>query len=128
MKGEQWVQCESCQKWRLLPPYMMHLLQDDDPFTCNVRRPCPRPKVLAALAKRHRLEGHIDMEGHEDRCSDRDRDTADRQSKHTGTHPHPQSTVVCSVRPCPLQHNLAFNSSISPDLVGDGVGGSLSKA
>jgi hypothetical protein len=29
VKGEQWVQCDDCSKWRLLPPYLMHLVRDD---------------------------------------------------------------------------------------------------
>ena len=40
VKGEQWVQCDDCSKWRLLPPYLMHLVRDDadelSAFSCNM--------------------------------------------------------------------------------------------
>ena len=35
VKGEQWLECELCRKWRLQPPYMMHLLKEGDAFTCS---------------------------------------------------------------------------------------------
>ena len=40
IKGDQWVQCDECSKWRLLPPYLMHLVRDDanelSSFTCQM--------------------------------------------------------------------------------------------
>ena len=40
VKGEQWVQCDKCSKWRDLPPYLMHLVRDEDgelsAFSCNM--------------------------------------------------------------------------------------------
>ena len=35
VKGEQWVQCDECDKWRLLPPYLMNLVRDEaDELSC----------------------------------------------------------------------------------------------
>jgi len=57
VKGEQWVQCDQCSKWRLLPPYLMHLVRDDDDqlsaFSCNMIEgiTCSTKESAAATAE-----------------------------------------------------------------------------
>jgi hypothetical protein len=83
VKGEQWVQCEECDKWRLLPPYMMHLMAPDTRFVCGLIEDMSCGKKEAAGAWEG--EGQWEVDG----------------KVQIGLDPDLEQWVLCEVPPCP---------------------------